>query len=492
MAFPRAYIRVIRTFLASLFLASLTLFILSAYDYQSSEFPRAFSSYFHNTSAEDTVTQQAFLTPRTPVSDNLTENGRVGSGVVVQTQKKIRSFGNHSKTRKYNYVELTNAYNDAVRTDVNAEIREEVISETEVVAPRQDLRFPDRATSGALLVTPASNISALHSSNNILKYRYDEIADKKRKSKNLWQNDKDCRDYKVYFAKKGSLPVCALASYPGSGNTWTRRLLEYASGIFTGSIYSDAQLFMYGYYGEMENWAQGTTIAQKTHDCGPKHIEAFDRSVILLLRNPYRAILSFHNFLFAGHTGFAPIMNYRRKDWPHFVHLQTKSWLELAVNWTTMAHPDNLTVLHYETLKEDPVPSLTRALETRNLLWDPKRMECLRKAHSYRTFKRKEEFIPEELEIFSAKDRDKIDRAIRYVDYLLQKKGKQPLPLHLYEFYNGTDSAQITKVSCEHLESQAECDDRVDQLNHARFNTARKSMRPEDFDEERTKKKRRD
>ncbi|XP_066985112.1 uncharacterized protein [Macrobrachium rosenbergii] len=490
MAFPRAYIRIIRTFLASLFLASLTLFFLSAYDYQSSEFPRSFSAYFHNTSAEETVTQ-ASLTPRTPISDNFSDeengalngdkvNGSVGNGIIVETQKKIRSFGNNSKIRKYNYIELTNAYNDT------AEIQEEVSSRTEVT-PMRDLRFLDRATSDTLVVTPASNISALHSSAKSLKYRYEEIVDKKRKSKNLWKNDKECSEYKVYFAKKGSLPVCALASYPGSGNTWTRRLLEYASGIFTGSIYSDQQLFMYGYYGELEYWAQGTTIAQKTHDCGPKHIKAFDKSVILLLRNPYRAILSFHNYLFAGHTGFAPIMNYRRKDWTHFVHLQTKSWLELAVNWTNMAHPDDLTVLHYETLKEDPVPSLTRALETRNLLWDPKRMECLQRAHSYMTFKRKEEFIPEELEIFSAKDRDKIDRAIRYVDYLLQKKGKEPLPLHLYEFYNGTDSTEITRVSCQPIESQAECDDRVDRLNNVR-----KSMKADDFDEERTKKKRRD
>jgi len=33
-----------------------------------------------------------------------------------------------------------------------------------------------------------------------------------------------------------------LASFPGSGNTWSRMLLEYASGVYTGSIYNDITL----------------------------------------------------------------------------------------------------------------------------------------------------------------------------------------------------------------------------------------------------------
>jgi len=46
------------------------------------------------------------------------------------------------------------------------------------------------------------------------------------------------------------VPKCraptALASYPGSGNTWVRYLLEAASGIFTGSRYKDLQLQIFG------------------------------------------------------------------------------------------------------------------------------------------------------------------------------------------------------------------------------------------------------
>ena len=31
--------------------------------------------------------------------------------------------------------------------------------------------------------------------------------------------------------------MVALASYPGSGNTWTRYLIEGITGVFTGSFY---------------------------------------------------------------------------------------------------------------------------------------------------------------------------------------------------------------------------------------------------------------
>jgi hypothetical protein len=39
-----------------------------------------------------------------------------------------------------------------------------------------------------------------------------------------------------------SSPLVALASSPGSGNTWLRFLLEQATGVFTGSIYCDHSL----------------------------------------------------------------------------------------------------------------------------------------------------------------------------------------------------------------------------------------------------------
>ena len=41
------------------------------------------------------------------------------------------------------------------------------------------------------------------------------------------------------LSEKFGLPRVALASFPGSGNTWIRYLLDSSSGIFSGSWYGD-------------------------------------------------------------------------------------------------------------------------------------------------------------------------------------------------------------------------------------------------------------
>ena len=138
-------------------------------------------------------------------------------------------------------------------------------------------------------------------------------------------------------------PPVALASYPGSGNTWIRYLLEGAGGVFTGSRYKDLQLQMFGFWGEIRDWRDGTTAAQKTHDASPGHVAGdFGGRAILVVRNPYAAILSTHNFLYAGHHGRAPADNFKRADWEHFVTIQMSKWLDMATNWTIHSSPDKV------------------------------------------------------------------------------------------------------------------------------------------------------
>lgn len=40
--------------------------------------------------------------------------------------------------------------------------------------------------------------------------------------------------------------LVALASFPGAGNTWTRHLIELATGFYTGSYYFDGSLYNKG------------------------------------------------------------------------------------------------------------------------------------------------------------------------------------------------------------------------------------------------------
>ena len=58
-----------------------------------------------------------------------------------------------------------------------------------------------------------------------------------------------CGGFSVAFAQSGTVPPIALASRPGSGNTWLRYLIQGATGIFTGDVYQvSIRTYMYLYY----------------------------------------------------------------------------------------------------------------------------------------------------------------------------------------------------------------------------------------------------
>jgi len=88
----------------------------------------------------------------------------------------------------------------------------------------------------------------------------------------------------------------ALASFPGSGSTWSRTLLEDATGVFTGAIYCDKKLKGDGFIGEYIT--TGNVIAVKSHqhlmnipNPDRKHSVSFD-AVIFIIRNVFDAIVS--------------------------------------------------------------------------------------------------------------------------------------------------------------------------------------------------------
>ena len=58
-------------------------------------------------------------------------------------------------------------------------------------------------------------------------------------------------------------PITGLLSFPGSGNTWLRHLIQRATGFLTGSVYFAPFLYHNGFPGE--NVDNGTAIAIKSH-----------------------------------------------------------------------------------------------------------------------------------------------------------------------------------------------------------------------------------
>ena len=93
-------------------------------------------------------------------------------------------------------------------------------------------------------------------------------------------------------------PIVALVSFPGSGNTWLRYLLEQATGVYTGSLYCDHSLKAV-FPGEYV--VSGSVLVVKTHHGDtrelPEDVQAvsgrkfFDRAVVVV-RDPYDALVS--------------------------------------------------------------------------------------------------------------------------------------------------------------------------------------------------------
>lgn len=103
------------------------------------------------------------------------------------------------------------------------------------------------------------------------------------------------------------VPV-ALASYPGSGNTWLRGLLEAATGICTGFAFCDISMRVKGFAGE--NIQSGAVLLVKTHAEPHWNHRASNTvhfgSAVFLVRNPLDAFVAEWNRRvsnnFQGHT----------------------------------------------------------------------------------------------------------------------------------------------------------------------------------------------
>ena len=162
---------------------------------------------------------------------------------------------------------------------------------------------------------------------------------------------------------RGSLQTRALVSYPGSGNTWTRYLVEAATGVFTGSIFTSAGIIRAGHYGERRDYDDGSTLLQKTHhralhgnqnglEWRQEHVRQFGGRGVLVIRNPYKAILSFFNFRRTGsQTKSVSAEILKTKDFHDFVVVGAERWLELISDWLVFS--TELHVIMYEVSRQN-------------------------------------------------------------------------------------------------------------------------------------------
>ena len=99
--------------------------------------------------------------------------------------------------------------------------------------------------------------------------------------------------------------VVALASFPGSGNTWVRDMLQKATGICTGSVYCDQSLQYSNFPGE--SVVSPSVVVVKTHESPPADV--FDTAIIIM-RNPFHALIAERARREGGHVNEASQQHY--------------------------------------------------------------------------------------------------------------------------------------------------------------------------------------
>ncbi len=138
---------------------------------------------------------------------------------------------------------------------------------------------------------------------------------------------------------RSSLMRCALASFPRSGNTWVRYMIEEVTGLQSGSIYDDRVL---------PRGRNGIII--KTHA-----LDSFNYdSAVHIVRNPYDAISSYYHWRedIAGEAGL---------DWDKHALEAAAAWEAHCLHWLKAPYP--VCRIRYEDLVSDATNVLVTVIE---------------------------------------------------------------------------------------------------------------------------------
>ncbi|XP_007894880.2 WSC domain-containing protein 1 [Callorhinchus milii] len=233
--------------------------------------------------------------------------------------------------------------------------------------------------------------------------------------------DTRCTDRK--FLQTRAKIMVALSSFPGAGNTWVRHLIEHATGYYTGSYYFDGTLYNKGFRGEKDYWKSGRTICVKTHESGKREIQTFD-AAILLIRNPYKALMAEYNRKRAGHLGYASEHHWKSQEWPEFVNTYASWWASHTLEWLRQGR--RVLVVHYEELKRNLLGELRRMVGFLQLSVPEERLLCVeshRDGNFKRSGRRQKDFDP-----FTPDMKATIDGYIMAVDGELRERNFTGLP----------------------------------------------------------------
>ena len=170
--------------------------------------------------------------------------------------------------------------------------------------------FPQLSPSGALQFLQCSSVNFIL--NNYTKATYPHHGIYQEFYSNVTLHFHCVKFHEMHFLEQNASRLnVALSSFPGSGTTWLRYLIEQATGLFTGSLECDISLKHVGHMGEgvwtnqvaavrvnrahlnSTGGKNNTIFANSFRICQNDSVQ-FDK-VVIVMRNPYTAILSEYN-----------------------------------------------------------------------------------------------------------------------------------------------------------------------------------------------------
>ncbi|KAK3889600.1 hypothetical protein Pcinc_006409 [Petrolisthes cinctipes] len=255
----------------------------------------------------------------------------------------------------------------------------------------------------------------------------------------IWEKDdhgSPCRKYLVRFSK--DLPQVQLMSFPCSGNSWTRYLLEASTGIFTGSIFNKKHIYKTGMLGELAKPDDGRTLVQKTHGRFFKSTTLATVPAVLLIRNPAKHMLEKlavdDNRAFCIYTCPSSLLQHslhilvqvkynQQSKFHQLVPEYLKKWEMVAMD-SLLEKNAPVHLVYYERLNEDPISTLRGILAFLGVPEDERRLNCTR-THLKGPYKREgnREFNP-----FTTEEQLLMTQAVKRVNQTVQLLGYQPLP----------------------------------------------------------------
>ncbi|OQV18647.1 putative WSCD family member [Hypsibius exemplaris] len=193
------------------------------------------------------------------------------------------------------------------------------------------------------------------------------------------------------YRGKLPLPMTALLSTQGSGNTWLRWLIESLTGLCTGSLYRELSMRVAAFQCEMSPLTSGGFIAYKVHYF--HQLSENTTKVILLVRNPFDALVSDFNRMNTqgNHTALADADVFRTDAWHNFVIERSREWLDQILTALDGSH--ELHVVFYEHLKSDTSNELFRLADFLGVRVNDFRVNCVVQ-NSIGVAKRKARVLP--------------------------------------------------------------------------------------------------